>query len=185
MKGRLRMAPRSKSDIREIGARHAADDDEIAAASAVERREQLADLAPLDPGMRETLDLRRAPRRECRQCADRARGLRRLGHHARKRTASGNDAERAFYRSTRHAGRAPVLSSARRCGIVGHAERALRLGLDEVDDLLDQGIRCRTCARRPRAAPSACLRSRTACDRLGGARGFARAGSLCASARQY
>src|SRR4029079_7072278 len=33
-----------------------------------------------------------------------------------------------------------MLSWAWRRGIIGHAERALRLGFDEVDDLLDQGI---------------------------------------------
>ena len=83
-------------DIRGVRPRHAADDDEVAAAFVVERREQLADLAPFDPGMRKALDLlaRLAANADNMQIEP-ARGGG-LGDHARKQTASGNDAERAF-----------------------------------------------------------------------------------------
>ena len=89
-----------ESDIRGIGARHAADDDEIAAASAVERCEQLADLAPLDPGMRETLDLLAGLAANADNMQIEPAGSGRVGDQARKQTAPGNDAERAFYPST-------------------------------------------------------------------------------------
>ena len=44
-------------DIGEIRPRDRADDDEIAAALVLERGEQLADLAPFQPGVREAVDL--------------------------------------------------------------------------------------------------------------------------------
>ncbi len=81
-------------DIGEIGPRDRADDDEVAASPVLKRSEQLADLAPFQPGVRKAIDLLvglAADAENMHAAALRHRGL---GKRGGKCTATGDDGER-------------------------------------------------------------------------------------------
>ena len=93
--GQIPDGAKIESDIGEIGPRHRADDDEIAASLVLERGEQLADLAPFQPGVREAGDLLVGLATNAENMHAAALRRRGLGERGRKRAAAGDDGERA------------------------------------------------------------------------------------------
>src|SRR5215472_17168300 len=84
-------------DIDEIRPVDPADNHEIVAAIIVEGREQLADLAPSDPGVRKTLDLLRRLATDSDDVQGKSSRRRRLCEHTRKQASSSYDPKRACY----------------------------------------------------------------------------------------
>ena len=86
------MAPNPRR--RKIGPRDRADDDEVAAPLILERGEQLADLAPFQPGVREAVDRLVSLATDAENVHAAALRHRGSGKRGRKRAATGDDGKR-------------------------------------------------------------------------------------------
>ena len=99
--GQISHGAEIEPDIGEIGPRDRADDDEVAASPVLECGEQLADLAPFQPGVREAIDLLvglAANAENMHAAALRHRGF---GKRGGKRAATGDDGERTSVKGAR------------------------------------------------------------------------------------